>query len=171
MSESLHPGQLKTVALVLAIVQLPLLCVLFWGDFGFMFPGPMGTLADFSNWLLAYLILLVVGLAIAVHERKYVLAISQLFAPLTMYGILCGYEAIPEPQYDAANYLHLKGMNIKEAEQEVGAWWRRPRYVHSLSREWNEETQSNGPEVGQLHYNGMIVEYSEDWTVIDVRED
>ena len=50
------------MATAAACVQFPLLAIIFFGDFGFVFPGRMGDVGDWIIWILVYVIVLIFAL-------------------------------------------------------------------------------------------------------------
>lgn len=156
------------IALVAALLQLPLLTVIFFGDFGFYFQGAMGSWNDFIAWVLIYAAVLLFGFLTACLARQFRLAAAQVSAPLLLAVGWHVYLFFPEPHYDAVNYQFLVGKTLEEVESTLG----RRRLAGSGLDGYLGEITSTGEKVeyGTQHYNGMLLLYSADRRVIEVRD-
>ncbi len=68
----------------LLVLQLSLLGVIMYGEFGFDRRGPLGTFNDWIRWILLYLYALGSGLVTAVIIREYHFIWIQLLPPLAI---------------------------------------------------------------------------------------
>ncbi len=151
-------GMSHRIALIAACAQVPLLGIIFFGDFGFYFLGAMGDWNAWISWIFVYLIALAVGMLTALIAQRRALAILQFTAPLLLTGGWWLYLSIPDPTYNPAEYQFLVGKTLDEVEQILP-----PRRGHSRGLDGCGASQlSKGEmtEYGFQTYNGMEILFS-----------
>jgi hypothetical protein len=147
-------------------IQVPLLAIVSFGDFGFHFSGLMGDLRHMAAWTIAYATFLVIGVSAACLESRFRLAAVQIAAPIVMIFGWWIYLSRPEPHYDATTHQFLVGRTIEEVERTLG---RRRIRCSGLDGYKTEPTPEGGfTEYGTQYYNGMTILYSKDNRVIHV---
>ncbi|HWL10887.1 MAG TPA: hypothetical protein VNQ76_20940 [Planctomicrobium sp.] len=148
------------------IAQLPLLGIVSLGDFGFYFPGAMGTWNHFVLWMAFYLVVLIVGVVTALISRAWGLAAIHIGLPITLIFAMWCYVSIPEPPLNASEYQFLIGKPI----DEVGTILRRRIRGAGLDGVLTEPDANGQPvEFGFQNYEGMTILYSKDRRVVEVR--
>ena len=80
----MHVFRRVSPVVVAACVQVPLLAIIFLGDFGFYFPGSLGDLRYLVRWGLLYAAVLAVGIFLACIEGRLLLAAVQFAAPFVL---------------------------------------------------------------------------------------
>lgn len=170
-----HPAR-QTAGLAWAVLkftmlglQAPMLLVIFFGDFGFYFPHSMGDYGDWVCWIMAYCVVLLIGLVVACVRRKFWWVAAQLAVPCVLAVGCWVYYSIPDPHYDAAKHQFLIGKTLDEVEQILG---KRKIEGSGLDGYLTDKQGSDGEwiELGMQHYNGMLLLYSEDLRVVEVRD-
>ena len=151
------------ILIAIGCLQGLMLAVITCGDFGFYFPGSMGNWSDGINWILGYLVVLIVGLAVAFIKRRYWAAAMQAGMLLLAIAGHFAYWAIPPRRFEAAQYQFLIGKSHAEVLNEIG----HPTGGFGGGRLPLEEDVVYEYE----GYNGMRVHYSEDNRVIEVVPD
>ncbi len=155
------------VAVIAMVLEVPLLAVIFFGDFGFYFPGAMGAWGDWIAWILAYVVVLACGICAACVGQQVRLAVIQLAAPLMLTFGWWLYATIPEPYYDASKHQFLVGKTLEEVESTLG----RRRSRSRMDGYVTEKTPTGEfVEYGIQNYNGMKLLYSSDKRVLFVRK-
>lgn len=131
------------------IVQLVLLLVMVFGDFGFDRPGRFGL--DFEDLVLVwavYFLAAMVGLVTSWKGSRAWLFLLQLAFPCFVY---CGVAlATLKPHFEASEYQHLVGKTHSEVEQELG------KQSHLTSGFQGNE----GVQRGFKSYRGMMLYFS-----------
>jgi|GEM_PF-2311153 len=156
------------LALIATCLQIFILPVIAFGDFGFYFPGTMGDWSTWVSWILCYLLILFLGLMFACLNRQFRLAILQIFLPVLLVSGTWLYRAVPDRSYDASQYQFLIGKTREEVEQTLG----RRRFRGSGLDGFQGGTTPAGEEYeyGYQIYNGMEILYSNEQRVVKVRK-
>jgi hypothetical protein len=156
------------LAIIATCIQLPMLAVIFFGDFGFHFSRTMGSWNEWIGWIFVYAVVLVFGIATACVERRFRLAVFQFAAPVLLALGWWIYLTVPEPRYDASEHQFLVGKTLTEVEHTLG----RRRLRGSGLDGWEGSIGPSGERIklGTQYYNGMVLLYSEDKRVVEVRE-
>ena len=109
--------------------------------------------------MIAYVLLLLMGLGFAVTCREWKSLVVQLAIPV----LAIAWETRPLPDYRAEDHQHLVGMSREEAEAELGT-----RGAGMGFTRWR------GKDRGVVQYQGMTVYYtdmSEDARVVEIVAD
>lgn len=70
--------RLRTTVQLLTVIEVILLSVIVFGDFGFYFPGRMGDWSDLMNWVFFYSFLCLCGAFLSATVRQFRLLTVQL---------------------------------------------------------------------------------------------
>ena len=140
-------------AIAIAIVfQLASLAILIFGDIGFDKPGRYGLSFDHGVlFTLSYCIALLAGLASAIKNRRWKIAVLQIAIPI----MIIAYDFRPVPFYPASEYQHLVGKSKEEVQSLLS-----PRLTHSGMVGDEEFTR----------YQGMMVFYDDNDIVVRVTD-
>ncbi len=92
--ESSNPPHLllRRLSLAALLVQIPILAVVAFGDFGFYFPGAMGSYQHFVTWVLFAVITLLFGLMTGVGSSSWGLVGSHLAVFVMAVGVVLCFK-------------------------------------------------------------------------------